>query len=95
MPRTMSAAETKTRFAESLRLVEAGEIVEITRYGKPVAALVSSERLAQLRRLQAAEPADGLGGLIGRFEDGESLAEALDQVVAARSPARRLADLGR
>lgn len=92
MSRTINAAEAKTRFAESLRLVEAGEIVEITRYGKAVAALVGVEQVAQLRRLQIAGPMAGLGGLIGRFADGEELAAELDRVAESRSPSRSVPD---
>lgn len=90
MSRMLNAADAKTRFAESLRLAEAGEIIEITRYGKPVAALVGTAQVAQLRRLQIAGPMAGLGGLIGRFADGEELAAELDRVVESRSASRPL-----
>lgn len=56
MRKTLTAAEAKTHLAESLRLAEAGDVVEITRYGKPVAAIVGVEALEQLERLQAARP---------------------------------------
>ena len=94
MSKILSAAAAKTHLAEALRLVETGEIVEITRYGKPVAALVGAGQLEQLRRLQAAGPAAGLAGLIGRFTDGEDFARAVDQVVEGRSALRPIPALG-
>jgi prevent-host-death family protein len=39
----VAVAEAKAQFAELLRRVEAGEEVEITRYGRPVARLVGSD----------------------------------------------------
>jgi prevent-host-death family protein len=93
MTKTLSAARAKTQFAETLRFAEKGGIVEITRYGRPVAAFVSVEQLAQLRRLKAAGPAAGLAGLVGRFGDANELAEALDGARDARSgprPSERL-----
>ncbi len=44
MPKTLSAADAKNRFADALRLAEGGELVVITRYRKPVAALLSTDR---------------------------------------------------
>lgn len=38
----VAVAEAKAQFAELLRRAEAGEEVEITRYGRPVARLVGS-----------------------------------------------------
>jgi prevent-host-death family protein len=94
MSRTLSAAEAKTHLAEALRLAEAGEIIEITRYGKPVAALVGAESLDQFRRLRAAGPAAGLAGLIRQDADGEDFARAVEQVVEERSGIRSLPALG-
>ena len=92
---TVTAAEAKSRFAEALRRAERGEVVVITRYGKPVAALVSAEDLASVRRLRTASPRDGLAGLVGRWKDGEELADELGRVVAERSlsPARLVPEL--
>ena len=93
MRKTLTAAEAKTHFAKSLRRVEAGDVVEITRYGKPVAALVGSEDLEQLERLRAAKPQQGLAGLVGRWDDGDDLADEVDRIVASRGPAREVPDL--
>jgi len=92
MPRTISAAHAKTHLAECLRVVEAGESVIITRYGKIVAALVAAEDLEQLERLRAAGEEAGLGGLLKRWEDSAELADALDEVVAVRAPVRTTPD---
>jgi len=90
---TMTAAEAKAHFAESLRLAESGDVVEITRYGKPVAALVGAQTLDQLDRLLAGEPQQGLQSLVGRWDDGDEFADALDSVVAGRSRMRELPDI--
>ena len=90
MPRTVTASVAKNKFGDCLRDVEGGEHIVITRYGEPVAALVTVDELERLRRLRAASPADGLAGLVGKYSDGDGFAEALDAVVAERSPARPL-----
>ena len=54
MRRTMTVAQSKTDFDTLLHLAETGEVCVITRDGKPVAALVGPELLAQLERPQAA-----------------------------------------
>lgn len=92
MRKTLTAAEAKTHFAESLRLAEAGDVVEITRYGKPVAALVGGRRLEQLERLEAATPQEGLAALVGRWSDGDDFADEVDRVVAGRRPVREISD---
>ncbi len=94
MRKTLTAAEAKTHFAESLRLAEAGDVVEITRYGKPVAALVGARALEQFERLLAARPQQGLQSLVGRWDDGDELADEVDRVVAGRGPMREVPALG-
>ena len=93
MRAVLSAAEVKSRFASALRVAEDGGIVEITRYGKPVAALVNVGELEELDRLRAASPRDGLAGLAGLWKDGEEFAAELERVAAARTPPRRLPEL--
>lgn len=90
MRKTLTAAEAKSHFAESLRLAEAGDVVEITRYGKPVAAIVGARTLEQIERLLASRPQKGLQSLIGRWDDGDELADEVDRVVAARGPMREI-----
>ena len=88
---TLTAAEAKTHFAESLRAAEHGEVVVITRYGRPVAALVNFEELENLDRQRSCLGTDGLGQLAGRWDDSEELATALDRV--KRGHSRALPDL--
>lgn len=40
----IAVAEAKAQFAELIRRVEAGEAIEVTRYGRPVARIVAAER---------------------------------------------------
>lgn len=40
----IAIAEAKAQFAELIRRAEAGEAIELTRYGRPVARIVSAER---------------------------------------------------
>ena len=75
----MTAAEAKARFAESIRLVEKGEVVLITRHGEPVAALVAPSELEELERLRARTPEDGLAGLVGKWTDSEELVRELEK----------------
>lgn len=75
----MTAAEAKARFAESLRLVERGEVVVITRHGEPVAALVTPSELEELARLRSRTPKDGLAGLVGKWKDSDELVRGLEK----------------
>lgn len=83
--KTMSAADAKAHFAECLSSAETGTPVIITRYGKVVAAIVSADELDQLERLRRAGPEAGLGGLVGLFDDGDELADALKATSSADS----------
>lgn len=40
----IAIAEAKAQFAELIRRAEAGEAIELTRYGRPVARIVAAER---------------------------------------------------
>ncbi|MBS3933411.1 MAG: type II toxin-antitoxin system Phd/YefM family antitoxin [Truepera sp.] len=91
MSKTVSIAEAKKQLSSWVRDVEHGETVMITRRGKPVAALVSTDNLKQLMRLRAAGPEAGLAGLAGLaggWEDSEALvAQALAHVrTSGRQP---------
>ena len=85
-----SAAEAKSHLGDLLRLAERGDEVVITRYGKPVAALVSAEEFAQLERLRAAGPGAGLAGLVRRWHDSGEFASELDRVVEHRAAPREV-----
>jgi len=69
-----NASDIKNRLADYVRMVEDGDEVLITRYGKPVAALVAPDRL------RSANPGDGLAGLVGKWTDGCELANAVDDM---------------
>ncbi|MEL7092734.1 MAG: type II toxin-antitoxin system prevent-host-death family antitoxin [Pseudomonadota bacterium] len=55
----IAIAEAKAQFADLIRRAEAGEAIELTRYGRSVAQIVAVER-------GAARPL--LGAMAGRFE---------------------------
>ncbi len=54
MRRILSAADARNRLADALRQAESSDLVLITRYREPVAALVGGERLERLERLEDA-----------------------------------------
>jgi prevent-host-death family protein len=91
--RTVTAAEAKAKFADSLRIVEKGDVVVITRYGKPVAALVNADELEQLERLRSKSPAEGLAKLVGRWSDSEELATELDRIERTGSETQPLPEI--
>ncbi len=88
MARRVTAAQAKSGLAECIRKAERGEAVIITRHGKPVAALVGADRLAQFTRAGAGR---GLAALAGGWEGSEALVRVL--VKQRRSRARRTARL--
>ncbi len=77
---TQPVGTVKARFSEFLREAEGGEIVVISRNGKPVAALVSAEDVEQLERFKRAGPEAGLAGLAGGWEGSEELVTILRDV---------------
>jgi prevent-host-death family protein len=93
MPREVAAAVIKKHLSEYLRLVEHGESVVITRYGKPVAALVRAEELAELARLRSAGPKAGLAGLVGRWEDADELVQRVMEIHEQGEATRPLPEL--
>lgn len=69
MNRTLSAAQAKAHFSDCLRKAEQGRHFVITRWGRPVAALVPAARLRQIERLLAAGPEAGLAGMAGKWSE--------------------------
>jgi prevent-host-death family protein len=63
MTKILSTAEVKAHLSESIDLALQEGSVIITRYGKPVAALVIYEDLVQLQRLRNANSTGGLASL--------------------------------
>lgn len=88
LTKTAATSEVKENFGEYVREVERGEPVVITRYGRPVAVLVSPERYAALERNAAPSAARGLLGLAGRWDDGDELADEVERVVRSRAGVR-------
>lgn len=93
MTKKIPASEAKEHFSEYVHAAEVGEPVMITRYGKPVAALVSPGMLEEVERLRAAQEGGGLAGLVGRWDDTGELTEELERIAAARTPPRSSPEL--
>ena len=77
MSKTFSVADAKSHLSDCVRSAQDGEPIIITRHGKPVAALVRFEDLAELERLRKAGPQAGLGGVLGGWEDSDELVEQI------------------
>jgi prevent-host-death family protein len=93
LTKTAPASDVKENFAEYVRSAEGGEAVVITRYGRPVAVLLSASRYERMERLAAPSAEAGLAGIAGRWEDGDELADELERVVRARAAVRSLDEL--
>jgi prevent-host-death family protein len=66
---TMSIAEARNNLADAINRVSyGGERVIFSRRGKPVAALVSSEDLALLQRLEDAEDIRDAANVLKEFD---------------------------
>ncbi len=75
--RTFAAFDAKTHFSKLLDLVEAGEEIQITRHGKPVARLVAERpRLSQadLNKLF-----DKMDEIRSRSQSGGPVKDLVDQ----------------
>ena len=77
MSKTFSIADAKSHLSDCVRSAEDGEPIIITRHGKPVAALVRFEDLAELERMRKAGPRAGLAGVLGGWEDSDELVEQI------------------
>lgn len=87
----ISVAEAKRTFSDVIGAVRhTGETFIIEKRGRPVAAIVPLEMVAE-----AAAP-KGLLGLVGAFADAPDLSAVLDEVVRTRQKqkTRRAAKLG-
>jgi len=93
MSTTRSVADAKSHFADCIASAEAGEPVVITRHGKPVAAIVRAEDLAKITSLGDDNPNAGLAGIMGTWDDEDSV-DAYDDIVANRHAPRPVAPLG-
>lgn len=69
----VAIADAKAQFAELIRRAEAGEAIELTRYGRPVARLVAAERTVG-RPL--------IGAMTGAFHLPEDMFDGDDEIAA-------------
>ena len=67
----VAIAEAKAQFAELIRRAEAGEAIELTRYGRPVARIVAADR-------SVGRPL--IGALEGRFALPDDMFDGDDAV---------------
>lgn len=93
MTKKIAVSEAKENLPRYLREVRADEPLLITRYGRPVAALVSLEFLARLEESGEEAPEKGLAGLAGRWDDGDELADDMARLTRRRTAPRDLGDL--
>lgn len=89
--RSISIAEAKAHFSECVDRAGAGEPVIITRHGKPVAGVVSSDDMKALARARA-QGARGTLLELAELEGMTELAEELDREIAARGMPRPVPD---
>ena len=73
----IAIAEAKAQFAELIRRVEAGEAIELTRYGRPVARIVAANRPVGRPLIGALEGKFALPD--DMFYGDEAIAEMFDQ----------------
>ncbi len=67
----IAIAEAKAQFAELIRRAEAGEAIELTRYGRPVARIVAAHR-------PVGRPL--IGALEGKFTLPDDMFEGDDEI---------------
>lgn len=84
MARSLTIANAKAHLSDAVKRAENGEAVVLTRYGRPVAALISVE---DLDRLQG-RASKGLAQVAGGWEGSGELAEKVEEVRARRGPTR-------
>ena len=82
--KNMQVTEVRKRWSELLRDVEAGETIEISRYGKVVAYLVPDESQARLLREKAVEE------FIRRRDEGPKIKATLEEILAWRHEGHRI-----
>lgn len=94
MTKKIAVSEAKENLPRYLREIRTGESVLITRYGRPVAALVSLESLARLEESSEEAPEKGLAGLAQRWSDGDQLADDMARLTRRRTAPRQVSELG-
>lgn len=84
MSQALSIANAKAHFSECIETALEKGYVLITRYGKPIAAVVDIQDLAQLQRLRAAREAGSLADIAEGWDDADEFAQMLDEIVQDR-----------
>ncbi|WP_424988277.1 type II toxin-antitoxin system Phd/YefM family antitoxin [Microbulbifer sp. S227A] len=77
----IAIAEAKAQFAELIRRAEAGEAIELTRYGRPVARIVAATRPNKRSLIGSMEGAFTLPA--DMFEADEEIADMFDKGAAS------------
>jgi prevent-host-death family protein len=88
---TITIAEAREKLGQLVDLVEEGAEIEITRWGKPAAVLISVAALQALRQ----ESTNGFGAAYGKFlrsTDAVRHGVGRDVIAAVRPSARRGGD---
>jgi prevent-host-death family protein len=79
----ISVAEAKSHFSEYIsKVAYADEKVIITKRGKPIAALVSTE---VIKKLKSSEESKGLCEIIGKWADFENIEDGIEKAYRERS----------
>ena len=81
--KNIQVTELRSRWFELLRSVEAGEEIEITRYGKEIARLVPADSDGRLGRKRAIEE------FIRRRDEGPKISATLEEILAWRHEGHR------
>ncbi|MHA3916607.1 type II toxin-antitoxin system Phd/YefM family antitoxin [Halovulum sp. GXIMD14793] len=77
----IAIAEAKAQFAELIRRAEAGEAIELTRYGRPVACIVAADRSVGRPLIGAMQGAFTLPD--DMFEGDDEIAEMFGKAAAS------------
>jgi prevent-host-death family protein len=89
MPKAYSVAEARTHLADILDEVEAGTAVQLTRRGRPVAVVLSSQQYQDLRSKRS-NFGDAYRLFLGRYVPGEIGVDAdFFDSLRDREPGRR------
>ena len=75
MSRRVSIADARNQLTRLLREVEQGEVVQVTRHGRPVAALIP---IAEYRRLREGQPSLASAAAAFREKVGREGLKAID-----------------
>ena len=82
---TLSIVEARNRLAEAINRVSyGGERVVLARRGKPVAALISTEDLALLQKLEDAKDVRAATKVLKEYDRNPAAFNTLDEYLAGR-----------